>query len=119
MANVSVAVDQAQRPIAAVSLPASSFNAGQSVALQGGGSAAADGSVISGYAWSNVGSLALALANVDQAKASVTSPACGIGTVRLTVTDDGGRQDTADVVITPNAASTNAPSNASPTARPP
>ncbi len=116
MANVSVAVDQALRPIAAISLPASSFNAGQSVALQGGGSAAADGSVISGYAWSNVGSLALALANADQATASVTSPACGIGTVRLTVTDDGGRQDTADVVITPNAANTNAPSNASPTA---
>ena len=115
MADVSVAVDQALRPIAAVSLPASSFNGGQSVTLQGGGSAAAEGSVISAYAWSNVGGLALALANADQATASVTSPACGIGTVRLTVTDDDGRQDTANVVITPNAASANAPANASPT----
>ncbi len=63
-----------------------------------------------------MGSLAIAIANADQATASVTSPACGIGTVRLTVTDDDGRQDTADVVITPNAASTTAPANASPTA---
>ena len=116
MANASVAIDQALRPIAAVALPTASFNPGQSVALQGGGSAAADGSVINAYAWSDVGGLALALANADQATASVTSPACGIGTVRLTVTDDAGRQDTADVVITPNAASTTAPANASPTA---
>ena len=116
MADVSAAVDQALRPIAAVSLPASSFNAGQSIQLQGAGSAASDRSVISAYAWNNVGSLAIAIANADQAAASVTSPACGIGTVRLTVTDDDGRQDTADVVITPNAASTNAPANATPTA---
>jgi serine protease len=116
MANASVAVDLALRPIAAVALPATSFNAGQSVALQGGGSAAADGSVINAYAWSNVGSLALAIVNADQATASVTSPACGIGTVRLTVTDDAGRQDTADVVITPTSASTTAPATASPTA---
>ncbi len=101
MANASVGVDQALRPIAAVSLPTASFNAGQSVALQGGGSAAADGGVINDYAWTNVGSLALAIANADQATASVTSPACGIGTVQLTVTDDAGRQDTANVVITP------------------
>ncbi len=35
MADVSVAVDQALRPIAAVSLPTSSFNAGQSVHVAG------------------------------------------------------------------------------------
>jgi hypothetical protein len=39
-----------------------------------------------------------------------------VGTVRLTVTDDAGRQDTADVVITPTTASTTAPSSATPTA---
>jgi serine protease len=115
MANASASVDQALRPIAAVSLPAPSFTAGQSVELNGGGSAAADGSVITTYAWSNVGNLALAIADPDLASASVTSPSCGIGTVRLTVTDDAGRQDTADVVITPNSASTTAPSTASPT----
>jgi serine protease len=115
MANASVAVGQALRPIAAIALPTASFNAGQSVALQGGGSAAADGGVINAYAWSNAGSLMLAIANADRATASVTSPTCGIGTVRLTVTDDAGRQDAADVVITPTTASTTAPSSATPT----
>ncbi len=115
LANASVAVAQALRPIAAVAVPAPSFNAGQNVELQGNGSAAADGDVINTYAWSNVGNLALAITNADLATATVTSPTCGIGTVQLTVTDDAGRQDTADVVITPNTASTTAPASASPT----
>lgn len=114
MANASVAVTQALRPIAAVALPTASFTAGQSVPLQGGGSAAADGGVINDYAWTNVGSLALAITNADQATASVTSPACGIGTVQLTVTDNAGRQDAANVVITPTSVTTTAPANATP-----
>jgi serine protease len=115
MANASLAVEGAQRPIAAVALPVASFSAGQNVALQGGGSAAADGAVVSTYAWSNAGNLALAIMNADQATATVTAPACGVGTVQLTVTDDAGRQDTADVVITPTTASTTAPPAALPT----
>jgi len=116
MANASRSIDQALRPIAAVALPTPAFTAGQNVPMQGGGSAAAEGGVIDDYTWTNVGSLVLALANADQATASVTSPMCGIGTVRLTVTDNAGRQDTADVVITPTSASTTAPATASPTA---
>ncbi|HET6474397.1 MAG TPA: S8 family serine peptidase [Pseudomonadales bacterium] len=115
MANAAVAVDQALRPIAAIALPSASFAAGANVAVQGGGSAASSGAVISSHAWTNVGSLALAIANADMANATVTSPACGVGTVELTVTDDADRQDTADVVITPTSASTTAPSTAGPT----
>ena len=115
MADAAAAVDQALRPIAAVSLPTPSFSAGQGVPLQGGGSAASDGAVIGSYAWTNAGSLALAITGADLATATVTSPMCGIGTVQLTVTDDAGRQDTATVVITPTTASTTAPSTAAPT----
>ena len=44
--------------------------------------------------------------------ATVIAPSSGAFTVRLTVTDDAGRTDTADVVVSPNAASTTAPAAA-------
>jgi hypothetical protein len=42
-------------------------------------------------------------------KASITAPSCGVATLALTVTDDAGHSDTADVVITSSAATTGAP----------
>jgi hypothetical protein len=48
--------------------------------------------------------------------AVVVAPAAGSLTVRVTVTDDQGRTDTADVVVTPTAATTGAPASAGTTA---
>lgn len=110
MANANGAVQAALRPIAAVTTPAS-VSAGQSVTLQGAGSAAACNLTIASYAWTVVsGSVSIVGANTDTA--TVTAPSSGSYTVRLTVTDNMGRQDTADVVVSSTAASTTAPSTA-------
>jgi serine protease len=110
MANANGAVQAALRPIAAVATPAS-VNAGQSLTLQGAGSAAACNYTIATYAWTVVsGSVSIAGNNTDTA--TVIAPSSGSYTVRLTVTDNVGRQDTADVVVSSSAAMTAAPSSA-------
>jgi len=116
MANAPGALTAAQRPIAAVALPAS-IAAGQTVTLDASGSGAANGHSVASYQWSPVsGGLMLSITNATAAKASITGPACGVATVALTVTDDAGHSDTADVIITPNSATTTAPSAAGQTA---
>ena len=112
MANAPAALTAALRPIAAVALPAA-VSPGASVALDASGSAAVAGHSITSYQWSaGSGGLTLPISGASSAKASVTAPACGIGTVQLTVTDDAGRTDTADVIVRPSSASTSAPSQA-------
>jgi len=112
MANAPASLSAALRPIAAVALP-ETVSAGASVALDGSGSAAANQHVITSYQWSAVsGGLTPSITGASTAHATVTAPACGIATVALTVTDDAGRTDTADVVITPSSASTQAPAQA-------
>ena len=112
MANAPAALAAALRPIAAVAVP-SSVSAGQNVTLEGGGSAAANGHSISTYQWTSKSGVALTIGNAGSANATVTLPSCGIATVGLTVTDDAGRQDSADVVISPNSITTAAPASAS------
>jgi len=112
MANAPAALTAALRPIAAVALPMS-VSAGQSVSLDGSGSGAANGHSVSSYQWSPVsGGLTLSISGAATSKATVTAPSCGVATVALTVTDDAGRTDTADVVITPSSVSSAAPSMA-------
>jgi serine protease len=112
MANAPGALTAALRPIAAVAVPVS-VSAGQSLTLDGSGSGAANGRSVSGYQWSPVsGGLTLSITGGATSKASVTAPSCGVGTVALTVTDDAGHTDTADVVITPRSATTTAPASA-------
>jgi serine protease len=112
MANAPGALTAALRPIAAVAVPAS-VTAGQSVTLDGSGSGAANGHAVSSYQWTAVsGGLTLAITGAASPRASVTAPSCGVGTVALTVTDDAGHTDTADVVITPASATTSAPAAA-------
>jgi serine protease len=114
MADANGAVQAALRPIAAVTTP-SSVSAGQSLALQAAGSAAACNYTIASYAWTVV-SGAVSIVGSSTDTATVIAPSSGSYTVRLTVTDNMGRQDTADVVVSSNAATTSAPSNAGTTA---
>jgi serine protease len=111
MANAPGAIKAALRPIAAIAVPAS-VSAGQNVALAGTGSAAACGHTITTYAWTNVGNSTNPIQGANTATATVVAPASGSITVRLTVTDDAGHQDTADVVVSATAATTTAPANA-------
>jgi serine protease len=111
MASASGALAAALRPIAAVALPASPAS-GQTVQLSAAGSAALSGHSITQYAWSNSGGVPLTLQNTATATPSLVMPSCGVSSVRLTVTDDAGRQDTADVDVTTNSLSTTAPANA-------
>src|SRR5262249_8681905 len=111
MANAPGAVKAALRPIAAVTLP-TPVTAGQNVMLKGTGSAAARGHTISTYAWTNLTSQTNAIQGANTATAPVVAPASGTFTVRLTVTDDAGKQDTADVVVSSTAATSSAPATA-------
>ena len=111
MANAPGALKAALRPIAAVAVP-TTVSAGQNVVLPGTGSAAACGHNVVTYAWTNVGAATNAIQNANTSTATVVAPATGSFTVRLTVTDDAGHTDTADVVVSATSATTTAPSNA-------
>jgi len=112
MVNALGAVKAALRPIAAVSLPGS-VNPGQSVSLDAQGSVAATGHTISTYQWTNVGKQTVAIQNATSAAATVTAPSCGYATVQVAVTDEVGRVDTANVVLSPTSATSVAPAAAS------
>ena len=111
MANALGAVKAALRPIAAVTLP-TSVSAGQSVSLNAQNSAAANGHTISSYQWTNVGKQTVAIQNATIASATATAPSCGYATVQVTVTDDVGRVDAANVTLSPTSATSTAPASA-------
>jgi hypothetical protein len=111
MANAPGAIKAALRPIAAIAVPAT-VSAGQNVSLAGTGSAAACGHTITTYAWSNVGNSTNPIQGANTPTATVVAPATGSITVRLTVTDDANRVDTADVVVSATSATTTAPASA-------
>jgi serine protease len=108
MANATGALNAAVRPIAAVTLPAT-VTAGQPVVLKASGSAAANNHTITTFGWASVGAQSVTIQNATSSAATVTLPACGLATVALTVTDDAGRTDTAQVVMGPSAVSSAAP----------
>src|SRR6185436_9692430 len=101
----------ADRPIAAVSLPAS-VSPGQNVSLNAGDSAAACGRTVATFAWTVVEPTVNppAISDAATANATVIAPVAGSITVRVTVTDDLGRTDSADVSIATNNVSSSAPS---------
>jgi len=114
MANAHGAVLQALRPIAAVALPAT-VTAGANVTLDGRGSAAACHASISTYQWTVVQptSNPPTIQNANMAQASVVAPSAPTTyTLMLTVTDDAGRTDSAQVIVTSSSASTAAPARA-------
>jgi serine protease len=111
MANAMGAVKAALRPIAVVTLPGS-VSPGQSISLSAQGSAAANGHTITSYQWTSTGPQSVAIQNATSATATVTAPSCGYTIVQLAVTDEGGRTDTADIVLGPTSATSIAPTSA-------
>jgi serine protease len=109
MANAAGAITAAQRPIAALT---ASVPAGQRVQLNAAGSAAIPGHLISSYAWSSIGPQSAALSSASGSTTTATAPSCGLATVQLVVTDDDGRIDTTNVVLSPTSATTTAPAAA-------
>jgi len=114
LADAPGAVREALRPIAALAVPAIVMP-GQTVTLGAGGSAAACGRSVAGYAWSILvdgSGGGAALSATSGATTSLAAPASGTITVALVVTDDQGLTDSATVVIAPTSAQTSAPANA-------
>src|SRR5436190_10484103 len=117
MANAEHALQGALRPMAIITGPApSSVSPGQQVSLSGSTSFVADGRTIDSYLWSIVSGTGT-LTSTNTADTSIVTPNSGGVTVRLTVTDDAGRQDMADwtfvatgvgVTISPASASVQA-----------
>ena len=110
MANAPGALAAAARPIATLTLPAS-VSAGHSFTLQGGGGAIS-GHTIQSFKWTNPSGETVMLSGANTATATVSAlPACGLATVRLTVTDDQvpPRQDTADAIVGANSVTSTAP----------
>jgi serine protease len=113
MVNAANSVAAADRPIAAMVLPLN-VSAGQNVTLNAAGSAAGCGRSVASYAWTvtSPASNPPAVAGAATATASVVAPSTASITLRLTVTDDQGLSDTADVLIGPNSISSEAPASA-------
>jgi serine protease len=113
MADASRSVDAADRPIAAIALPAQ-VAPGQTVTLDATGSVAACGRSVSAFAWTVVEPVSdpPTLIDADRAAASLIAPASGAITLRVTVTDDQGRTDSAEVTVESNRAFTTAPASA-------
>jgi hypothetical protein len=86
-------------------------SSGSTVTLNAAGSAAACGHTIASYAWSVTAGSA-ALSATAGATTSLTAPTSGTVTVRLVVTDEAGKSDTADVTVSATGAATSAPSAA-------
>jgi serine protease len=105
MANALAAVKAAQRPIAAVVVPASS-GVGSAAVLDASGSAASCGRTIASYAWTANPS-SLIPAGSTAAQVTVT-PNGSTGTVTLVVTDNLGGTDTATLSVAAGGAITKA-----------
>jgi serine protease len=107
MVNAFSAVKAALNPIAAVKIPAGFI--GGAATFDAGGSAAACGATIAGYAWSKTGAVTI---NSGATSAQVNATFSGAGTLNLVVTDSAGNTDTAVVRFTAGSASSTAPGSA-------
>jgi serine protease len=117
MANAANSVDAADRPIAAIAVPGN-VAAGQNVTMNAAGSAASCSRTLASYAWAVTQPTTNppVLTGANTATATLIAPSTGSVTVKLTVTDDQGRTDSADVIIGATTANTAAPANAGSTA---
>jgi serine protease len=111
MANANGAVNAALRPIAALQA-LTPVTGGQSVTLDASLSGASCGSSISGYAWSVTSGNGNIAGPTTHSTARVVAPTSGTITVQVVVTDNMGRTDTAQMVVSSTAATTTAPASA-------
>ena len=113
MANAANSVQAAARPIAAVAI-SGAVSPGQDVNLNAAASAAACGRTVAGFAWTVLSPAVNppAITGANSSTASVVAPSSGSITLRLTVSDDVGHTDSADVLVEPNRASSAAPASA-------
>ena len=115
MANAESAVQEALRPIAAVTV-SGTVQGGSPVTLDASGSGAACQASIASYAWSVVPpttSPPAVIQNANSARASIVAPSPpDTYTLMLTVTDNQGRMDSATVVLSSSAMQTSAPAAA-------
>jgi serine protease len=102
MLDIHAAVLAAQRPVALVS-QSGVVGAGRSLSLDGTASSAALGRNLATYAWTTVtatgGAAPAVFSAPSAAMTSVNSPLAGTVVLRLTVTDNLGATDTADVTV--------------------
>lgn len=105
MANARGSVNEALRPLAVPTADPTTAASGQTVALDGSGSFASNNRSIAGYAWSVVSSSGdpPVIANANLQNASFTATSSSVVTLRLTVTDNEGAQDSADIDVSASA----------------
>lgn len=114
MLNTHAAVLAAERPYAVLNAPAT-IDPSSAVNISAIGSFASNGRSVSAHQWSvlNVTGAAPTIADASQPSTTLQVGGASQFTLRVTVTDDQGAQDTADVTI---ATSTAVPPPASPPA---
>ncbi len=100
MLNTRAAILAAQRPFASIFAPGT-ISTGTAVSIDGRTSFAANGRTITAYQWSAVGVTGAAptFANASQPLTTLQVAAESSFTLRLTVTDDQGTQDAAELAI--------------------
>ncbi|MEO8444158.1 MAG: S8 family peptidase [Gammaproteobacteria bacterium] len=98
IADAAGAVADALRPIARIVVP-SSTPAGTNVTVIGSSSAAARNRTIAAYNWTAISPGVNFIGSTSGPSAAVAMPASGNVNLRLSVTDDAGRSDSADVTL--------------------
>ena len=100
MLNTHAAVLAAQRPFALATAPAT-FTAGTATSIDGRASFGSNSRTITSYQWAAIAVTGATPTFADAAQPQTTVNATGASTftLRLTVTDDQGTQDTADVAM--------------------
>lgn len=111
MAHAPGSVNAALRPIAAVALPAV-VSSGQNVQLDASGSAAACGRSIATFEWTTVSGESFLSATEGAVVTVIAPPPGGAVRVAVTVTDDQGSQDSAEVMVLAGTTISDAPESA-------
>jgi serine protease len=109
MVDAAAAVVEALRPMISIALPAN-VTPGDTLALDASASGAACNRSVNAFDWTVAASSGPppVITGADQSIATVQAPTSGDFTLRLTITDDAGAQDVADVTVTTSTASTTA-----------
>jgi serine protease len=110
MVDAARSIEAADRPIAAISMP-TSVSPGQNVTFNAGGSTAACNRSVAGFSWAVVAPISNppAILGANTSTATVLAPTSGSVTLRVTVTDNQGRSDSAEVMLGPESATSTAP----------